>query len=45
MAIVYRHRRLDNNQIFYIGIGNKEKRAYIKTKRSKFWNKINNKTS
>ena len=28
MAIVYRHRRLDNNTIFYIGIGINEKRAF-----------------
>jgi hypothetical protein len=31
--------RLDNNQVFYIGIGNK-KRPYIKYGRSNFWKKI-----
>ena len=32
MAIVYRHRRLDNFQVFYVGMGEKQERAYIKTK-------------
>lgn len=41
--IVYQHRRLDNNEIFYIGIGKTEKRAYDKYKRSKFWKRITNK--
>ena len=41
--IVYRHRRKDNNNIFYIGIGN-EKRAYSKNGRNKYWNNIVNKT-
>lgn len=40
---VYQHRRLDNNEIFYIGIGNL-KRPYKKQNRSKFWNNIVNKT-
>lgn len=48
---LYRHIRLDNNQVFYIGIGTKSKkavfseyeRAYSKT-RSKFWTKIVDKT-
>jgi hypothetical protein len=39
---VYRHRRLDNNQIFYIGIGNHE-RPYVKYDRNKYWNNIVNK--
>ena len=30
MAIVYRHIRLDKNEVFYIGIGKTEKRAYEK---------------
>ena len=40
--LVYRHRRLDNNKVFYIGIGNK-KRPYSK-RRNKHWQKIVNKT-
>ena len=37
MAIVYRHRRLDTNEIFYIGIGKEEKRAFSKYKRNVHW--------
>jgi hypothetical protein len=40
MAIVYRHRRLDNNTIFYIGIGVNEKRAYQKRSRNSLWQNI-----
>ncbi len=43
---MYRHRRLDTNKIFYIGMGDL-KRAYSKdaAKRNKIWNDITNKTS
>lgn len=54
---LYRHIRLDKNQVFYIGIGTKDyihthrvnplrefKRAYDKGTRTKFWNRIINKT-
>ena len=44
MSIIYRHRRLDNNQIFYIGVGVNEKRAFVKRNRSLFWNNITSKT-
>ncbi len=49
MAYVYRHRRLDNNSIFYIGIGSNDtnnfKRAYQKIKsRNPLWKNIINKT-
>jgi hypothetical protein len=41
MAYVYRHIRLDKNEIFYIGIGSdnegKYKRAYSKCERNKHW--------
>jgi len=42
MAVVYQHRRLDTNEIFYVGMGNKKSRAYIgfsvnKTKRRTKW--------
>lgn len=42
---VYRHIRLDNNEVFYIGIGKTKrfKRAYEKTRRSEFWHNIVNK--
>lgn len=51
MALVYRHRRLDNFTIFYVGIEldsiNKTKlgkRPYIKQGKSKWWKNITNKT-
>ena len=37
MAIVYQHIRKDNNQVFYVGIGKSEKRAYDKIRRYKPW--------
>jgi len=37
MAIVYQHHRIDTNQIFYIGIGKSEKRAFDKKSRGKTW--------
>lgn len=30
MAIVYQHKRKDNGEVFYIGIGKNESRAYVK---------------
>lgn len=43
MTTVYRHRRLDTNEIFYIGIGKTEKRPYSKAGRNKHWKNIVNK--
>jgi len=44
MAYVYKHMRLDNNEIFYVGIGSDNKgkfiRAHSKKGRSKFWKSI-----
>lgn len=40
MAVVYQHRRLDNNEVFYIGIGKTEKRAYSKNGRNRYWNRV-----
>lgn len=40
MAIVYRHRRLDNHEVFYVGIGKSEKRAYAKYGRNPHWKNI-----
>jgi hypothetical protein len=42
--IVYRHIRLDTNQVFYIGIGKTEKRAFSKESRNDLWKKIVNKS-
>lgn len=41
-AYVYRHRRLDTNEIFYIGIGSDSsyKRAHNKINRSDWWKSI-----
>lgn len=40
MAIVYRHIRLDKNEVFYIGIGEFESRAYDKVFRTKYWKNV-----
>ena len=41
MAYVYKHYKIDNDEVFYIGIGSDNKRkftrAYSKKRRSKFW--------
>lgn len=39
MVVVYQHKRLDTNDIFYIGIGNK-KRPYQIRSRNKHWKNI-----
>lgn len=44
MAIVYRHRRLDTNEIFYVGIGREKNRAFEKHKRNRHWENVINKT-
>lgn len=41
---VYRHIRLDTNQVFYIGIGSKY-RPFTKNNRNKWWKNIVNKTN
>lgn len=42
MAYVYQHKRLDTNEVFYVGIGEGEdyKRAYNKTGRTRWWKSI-----
>jgi hypothetical protein len=43
MAYVYSHTRLDNNEVFYIGVSlasNGHKRAFTRFSRSKGWNKV-----
>tara|TARA_R110000868_G_scaffold8307_4_gene43407 strand:- start:3 stop:728 length:726 start_codon:yes stop_codon:yes gene_type:complete len=53
---VYQHRRSDTGKIFYVGIGQKSfkkvkghrtefERAYARSKRTKFWKSITNKTT
>lgn len=43
MAIVYTHTRLDNNQVFYVGIGKHSRRAFDKRGRNKHWYNVVNK--
>lgn len=43
MAVVYLHKRKDNKEVFYVGIGKTESRAYEKRKRSNFWENYTNK--
>jgi len=40
MAIVYIHKRKDNNKVFYIGIGKSQKRAFQKESRNNYWKNI-----
>lgn len=40
---VYRHRRVDTNKVFYVGIGSL-KRSAAKDNRNKYWKHITNKT-
>ena len=46
MAYIYKHIRLDTNEVFYIGIGsdNTYKRANLKKGRNIYWNNIINKS-
>lgn len=44
MAIVYRHWRKDKNEVFYVGIGNKESRAFDFFRRNKVWKGIKKRT-
>lgn len=38
--IVYRHKRLDNGIVFYIGIGKRKERAFSKIGRNNYWKRI-----
>jgi len=40
MPLVYRHRRLDNDVVFYIGIAKKKSRPYSKDNRNNHWKNI-----
>jgi hypothetical protein len=43
MSVVYQHKRGDTGEVFYIGVGVSEKRAYSKTGRNKHWYNVVNK--
>lgn len=43
MAVVYQHRRLDTNEVFYIGIGKDIARACVKSNRGNHWKNVINK--
>lgn len=45
MAVVYRHIRLDKNEVFYIGIGKDENRPYESRGRNIYWNRIVSKSN
>lgn len=40
MAIVYLHKRKDNNDVFYVGIGKSTERAYSKDSRNTHWHSL-----
>jgi hypothetical protein len=42
MPIVYNHKRNDTGEVFYVGIGKHEKRAYIKHNRTTYWHNVVN---
>ena len=42
--IVYRHRRIDTNAVFYVGIAKLERRPYSKFSRNPFWKNVVAKT-
>lgn len=44
MAVIYRHIRLDTNEVFYIGIGKKSKRSKSKSGRNRYWLNVVKKT-
>jgi hypothetical protein len=44
MAIVYRHWRKDKNEVFYVGIGKGDSRAFDVRNRSSVWKGIKNRT-
>jgi uncharacterized protein YdaT len=42
--VVYKHIRLDTNEVFYVGIGSKISRAFSKGRRNPYWHNIVKKT-
>ena len=43
MAYVYKHLKMDTNDIFYIGIGTDKNRIFSKKSRNRYWHNIVNK--
>ena len=43
MALVYQHKRKDNNSVFYIGVGKTERRVNSKDSRNSHWKGVVNK--
>ena len=43
MAVVYQHRRKDNNEIFYVGVGKQIHRAGRRCNRNEHWHNIDKK--
>lgn len=44
MAVVYKHIRLDTNEVFYVGIGKTKRRAFSKLHRNRHWRAVVAKT-
>lgn len=42
-AFVYRHRTLDTNEVFYVGIGVVKRRSWSKNGRNRYWHNVVNK--
>jgi len=40
MAVVYLHRRKDTNEVFYVGIGRRKKRAFARAGRNPHWHRV-----
>lgn len=40
MSVLYRHIRIDKQEVFYVGIGEDESRAYNKKNRTRWWKNI-----
>jgi hypothetical protein len=45
MAVVYFHRREDTGEVFYVGIGKQQKRAYQRVGRNPFWYRVTEKAN
>jgi hypothetical protein len=43
MAVVYIHRRLNDDEVFYVGVGKHQRRAYSKARRNAHWYNVVNK--
>lgn len=43
MAVVYRHRRNDTGEVFYVGVASRSNRPYDSSHRNKYWHNIVNK--